>query len=190
MTEPGKTINDQQLNDLIEQNNFGDAAKGLIEKQKETWPTLSSSYNSLKFIKKKVILFDGFRFEIQFNPGRYNSSSAMVDEKSINDRQCFLCMENLPKEQKGIIINNYILLANPYPIFPEHFTISSLKHKDQRIKKNFEDMLMFSKILSKRYTIFYNGPLCGASAPDHLHFQAGSKYTMPLDNEYSFIKNK
>ena len=100
MTEPGKTINDQQVNDLIEQNNFGDAAKRLLERQKETWLTLSSGYNSLKFIKTKRIQFNGFTFIIQFNPARYNSSSAMVDEKSISDRQCFHCIENLPSEQE------------------------------------------------------------------------------------------
>jgi len=190
MTESGKTINDQQVNDLIKQKNFSDAAKRLIERQKETWLTLSSGYNSLNFIKSKIIQFDGFRFVVQFNPGRYFSTSAMVDEKSINGRKCFLCLENLPVKQEGIIVNDYILLANPFPIFPEHFTISNIKHKNQRIKNSFQDLLLFSKILSKYYTIFYNGPQCGASAPDHLHFQAGSKYIMPLDNEYNIIKSK
>jgi len=190
MTEPDKTINDRQVNDLIGQNNYGDAAKRLIERQKETWPAMSSGYNLLRAIKTKSIQFDGFRFDLQFNPGRYNSSSAMVDKKSINVRKCFLCRENLPKEQEGIIINNYILLANPFPIFPEHFTIASIKHKNQRIKNSFKDLLIFSKIFSKYYTVFYNGPKCGASAPDHLHFQAGSKNTMPLDNGYNFLKGK
>ena len=190
MTEPSKTINDRQVDYLIGQNNFSDAAKRLIDSQRETWPALSSGYNSLKEIKTKRIQFNGFRFIVQFNPGRYNSSSAKIDEKSINDRKCFLCQINLPQEQEGIIINDYILLANPFPIFPEHFTIASIRHKNQRIKNNFEDLLIFSKILSKYYTVFYNGPLCGASAPDHLHFQAGSKYTMPIDDEYELIKGK
>ena len=190
MTVPGKTINDQQVNDLIEQNNFSDAAKRMLERQKETWPILKSGYNSLNYIKTKRIQFDGFRFVVQFNPGRYISTSAKVDDKSINDRSCFLCLENLPKEQEGIMLNDYILLGNPYPIFPEHFTIANIKHKNQRIQNGFEDLLFFSKLLSKFYTVFYNGPRCGASAPDHLHFQAGSKYTMPLDDEYDSIKIK
>jgi hypothetical protein len=190
MIEPGKTINDRQVNDLIGQNNYSDAAKRLIERQKETWPAMSSGYNSLKSIKTKSIHFNSFKFIVQFNPGRYISTSAMVDEKSINNRKCFLCQVNLPKEQEGIIINDYILLANPFPIFPEHFTIANIKHKKQRIKNCFEDLLLFSKILSKYYTVFYNGPKCGASAPDHLHFQAGSKNTMPLDDGYDFLKSK
>src|ERR1035438_1564551 len=123
MTESGKAINDQQIKYLIEQNNFNDAAKRLLEQQKETWPILKSGYNSLNSVKTKRIQFDGFTFIVQFNPSRYNSSSAKVDEKSISDRQCFLCMEILPPEQEGIIIKDYILLANPFPIFPEHFTI-------------------------------------------------------------------
>jgi galactose-1-phosphate uridylyltransferase len=99
-------------------------------------------------------------------------------------------LKNLPEEQEGIIIKDYILLANPYPIFPEHLTISNLKHRDQSIKDSFGDLLFFSRILSEYYTIFYNGPQCGASAPDHLHFQAGSKNVMPLDSEFDFLKNK
>jgi ATP adenylyltransferase/5',5'''-P-1,P-4-tetraphosphate phosphorylase II len=190
MTKPGKTINDQPVNDLIEQNNFANAAKKLLERQKETWPILKSGYDSLSSIKTKRIKFDGFRFIIQFNPGRYISTSSKVDDKSINDRNCFLCQKNLQKEQEEIMLNDYILLGNPYPIFPEHFTIASIKHKNQRIHNSFKDLLFFSKLLSKYYTVFYNGPQCGASAPDHLHFQAGSKHTMPLDDEYDSIKIK
>lgn len=190
MADTEKTVNDYQINELIEKNNFSDAAKRLIEIQKETWETLSSGYRSLKFIKTKSIRYEGFRFDVQYNPQRYNSTSAIVDDKTISERVCFLCRKNLPKEQEGIIISNYILLANPFPIFPEHFTISNLQHKNQRIKDSFGDLLLFSKILSKHYTIFYNGPQCGASAPDHLHFQAGSKNTMPMDNEYNIIRNQ
>jgi hypothetical protein len=189
MTNPGKTT-DFQIKEFIAQNNFSYAAKRLIKLQKNNWKILSSNYNSLKHIKTKLIQFDRFSLIIQFNPGRYISSSATVDEKSIINRECFLCLENLPEVQDGIIIKDYILLANPYPIFPEHFTISNLKHRNQNIKDSFGDLLFFSRILSEYYTIFYNGPRCGASAPDHLHFQAGSKNVMPLDSEFVHLKNK
>ena len=190
MINPGKTISDRQINGLIEQNNYSEAAKRLIKSQRGTWKILSSNYNSIQHIRTKVIQFDSFSFVIQYNPGRYVSSSTLVDKQSIIDRKCFLCIENLPEEQEGIIIKNYILLANPYPIFPEHFTISNLIHRNQSIKDSFGDLLFFSRILSKSYTIFYNGPQCGASAPDHLHFQAGSKNVMPLDSEFFNLKNK
>jgi hypothetical protein len=190
MIEPGKTIKDRQVNDLIGQNNFGDAAKIFLERQKETWSTLKSGYKSLNSIKIKRIQFDDFNFDIQFNAGRIKSTSAKVDDNSINAMNCFLCIENLPKEQEGIIIKDYILLANPFPIFPGHFTIANTGHKNQRILNSFGDLLFFSKILAKYYSVFYNGPQCGASLPDHLHFQAGSKSIMPLDVDYNDIKIK
>ena len=120
--------------------------------------------------------------KVQFNPGRYISTSAKVDEKSINDRKCFLCPANLPEEQKGILYEEeYLILGNPFPIFPEHFTIPNINHVPQQIKNNFPLMLKLTKDLSKHYVVLYNGPKCGASAPDHFHFQAGTKNFMPIE---------
>jgi hypothetical protein len=185
-----KGILDKPIDDFIDQNNFSDAVKRLIEIQKTTWPALESGINSLKLIKTKSINFDGFSFEVQYNPGRYISSAALVDEISIKARKCFLCLENLPKEQEGIIVKNYILLANPFPIFQEHITISNLEHLDQRIEDSFEDFIFFIEKLSNHFSVFYNGPLCGASAPDHLHFQAGRKNSMPIESEIVTLKSK
>jgi hypothetical protein len=190
MFNSSKTINDNQINDSIKQNDYAVAVRKLINLQNETWPALASGYNSLKQIKTKSFLYDEFSINVQFNPGRYISSSALVDEKSIKERKCFLCLENLPVQQKGIIVNDYILLANPYPIFHEHITISNLKHKNQRIENSFGDLLYFSKILSKDFTVIYNGPLCGASAPDHLHFQAGNSSSLPINSEFENVRNK
>jgi ATP adenylyltransferase/5',5'''-P-1,P-4-tetraphosphate phosphorylase II len=190
MIETGKTIKDIPIQKFVENNDFSEAAKRLISLQKETWQLLSSGYNSLKLLKIKTKQFEGFDFVIQFNAGRYISTSAIVDDKEIANRKCFLCEKNLPLEQEGIIIKDYVLLANPYPIFPEHFTIANRTHKKQNIKNNFEDLLFFSKILSKYYTIFYNGPRCGASAPDHMHFQAGSKNVMPFDSDIDRLHNR
>ena len=97
----------------------------------------------------------------------------------------------MPEEQKGIIYKNeYIVLVNPFPIFPEHLTLSHIKHQPQRISDTFPFLLNFSKDLSKHYSVVYNGPKCGASAPDHLHFQAGTKSFMPLDDEFHLVKNE
>jgi hypothetical protein len=183
-------IKDPEVISLVEKGDYSNAAKKLIEKQKETWDTLAAGYESLKSIKTKTIQFKGFSFIIQFNPGRIISSSASTDEKSIKERRCFLCNENHPGEQKGILINNYILLVNPFPIFPEHFTIPSINHIDQRIKNSFGDLLYFSKLLSEYYSVFYNGSQCGASAPDHMHFQAGNKSALPFNAEYDIVKKK
>lgn len=163
--------------------------KNLLDSQIVDWELAKNNYKGLESVKVKDFSFDGFSIKIQFNPSRIISTSAKVDPKSIQERKCFLCKENLPKEQTGIDYKNeYIILVNPFPIFPEHFTIPKVDHKPQRIKENFEDILDLSKDLQDRYAVFYNGPKCGASAPDHMHFQAGIKNFMPVDYEFESIQ--
>ena len=182
---------DPKILDFIKENNYADAANILLAIQKISWKQLSEGYKSLNDIKLKNIQFDGYVIKVQFNPKRLVSSSAKVDTKSIKERRCFLCKENLPEEQKGILFENeYIILCNPFPIFPEHFTISYHQHVPQRIKNSFGSLLSLTKSLSKRYIVFYNGPECGASAPDHLHFQAATKNFMPIDYEFNQLKNR
>jgi hypothetical protein len=106
-------------------------------------------------------------------------------------RKCFLCTENLPPAQRGIPCDGeYLVLCNPFPIFPEHFTISSVRHTPQLIRDSFAALLQLTRDLGSRYTVFYNGPRCGASAPDHLHFQAGNRSHLPIDAEYDLVKEK
>jgi len=186
-----KFIQNSAIQELIAQNNFAEAAKQLLINQQQTWKQLRDGYESLKQIKTKKFQFDGFIMKLQFNPGRYISTSAKVDAKSINERKCFLCPTNLPEEQKGILCeNDYLILGNPFPIFPEHFTIPNINHIPQEIKNNFPLMLKLTKDLSKRYVVLYNGPKCGASAPDHFHFQAGTKNFMPIMDDFHQLKNE
>lgn len=189
---PGqRLLNNSSLNQFINSNDYAGAAKFLLEEQKQSWKKLADGYNSLKGIKGKKIQLDGFTIKCQFNPGRITSTSAKVDSKSISERKCFLCISNLPEEQKGIKYGSkFLILANPFPIFTEHFTIVHINHIPQEIYGWFGSMLSLSKDMSKHYTVIYNGPKCGASAPDHLHFQAGNKYFMPVDNEFHSIKNE
>lgn len=161
----------------------------LFEEQKKNWNLLSSNYEALKNVSVKTFDYNGFIIKLQHNPKRIISSSAKTDKKSISERKCFLCEENRPAVQKGIKIGNYSVLCNPYPIFPKHLIIIHKNHTKQKIFGNFEAMLDFSEIL-KDYTIFYNGPESGASAPDHLHFQAGNRNFMPLDYQYFDIIKK
>jgi len=173
------------------ENDWSPAAKLLLEEQKKNWSLLSNNYKSLSTIEVKEFEFNNFKLRVQFNPGRITSTSADVSETSIENRKCFLCKENLPPEQRGILYkNNFIILVNPFPIFPEHFTIAKTGHVPQEIINSFEDLLSLSKDLSKDYIVFYNGPKCGASAPDHLHFQAGNKFFMPIDFDYKNLKDK
>lgn len=186
-----KLIQNLTIEELIAQNNFVDAAKHLLEVQKKSWKQLCDGYESFKQIKTKTFQFDGFTMKLQFNPGRYISTSAKVDEKSINERKCFLCPANLPEDQKGILCEGeYLILGNPFPIFPEHFTIPNINHIPQQIKNNFPLMLKLTKDLSKRYVVLYNGPKCGASAPHHFHFQAGTKNFMPIMDDFHQLKNE
>lgn len=102
---------------------------------------------------------------------RKGSLSAKVDKESIDKRPCFLCHENRPAEQRVILWEDYEILANPYPLADYHFTIASVEHTPQRILGHIKDMARLARLMAGN-CVFYNGPLCGASAPDHLHFQA------------------
>jgi hypothetical protein len=184
-------FSNEVINSLEDKDDFGAAAGILLKQQQTKWDKIIEGYNSLKAVQTKYFEFDGFRINVQFNPNRIISSSATVDENSIKKRKCFLCIDNLFEDQKGLIYSHeYIILANPYPIFPEHFTVSNVNHFPQRINDIFHVLLSLSKSTSKYFTVFYNGPKCGASAPDHLHFQAGNKYFMPIDKDYPQLKKQ
>lgn len=165
--------------------NLSAAATALIEEQCGEWGTAGDNFAALRGVEVKNFEVKGFDFKIQFNPKRIQSSAAKVDAKSIQERQCFLCGENRPTVQRGIPFTaqsgvDYTILVNPFPIFTRHLTIPAIDHIDQRIAGRIEDMLSLSASLTD-YLVFYNGPKCGASAPDHFHFQAGNKGFLPLE---------
>lgn len=160
----------------------------LIQEQKSEWTLAQSNFEALSTVKSKDFSFDGFSIRVQFNPARIQSTAAKVDPKSIQERKCFLCSQNLPAVQRGLAYgNDYTILVNPFPIFPEHFTIPTNEHIDQLILDKYADMLDLAKSLDT-YSIFYNGPKCGASAPDHAHFQAGNQGFMPLEDDVNTLK--
>jgi ATP adenylyltransferase (5'',5''''''-P-1,P-4-tetraphosphate phosphorylase II) len=156
----------------------------LLQEQLNVWELARDNYEALKQVKVKELVLDNLKIKVQFNPARIASSSAKVDTKSIQERKCFLCEQNRPAIQKGIPFgDDYKILINPFPIFPKHLTIPSCKHVDQRIAGRLGDMLDLAYNIDE-YTIFYNGPKCGASAPDHVHFQAGNKGFLPIEKEW------
>jgi ATP adenylyltransferase/5',5'''-P-1,P-4-tetraphosphate phosphorylase II len=182
-------ISDSELAPFISQNDPASKARGLLLQQRGVWELLRTGYDSLRSVKTRVFEFDGFHIKVQFNPGRMTSTAAKVDPHSIRERKCFLCTENLPPAQRGIPCDGeYLVLCNPFPIFPEHFTIASLHHTPQVIRDSFGAFLHLTQDLGARYTVFYNGPKCGASAPDHLHFQAGNRSFLPIDAEFATAK--
>ena len=185
-----KIFSDFQIQSFISQNDYVSSADYLFDAQLKSWSLMKKNYDTLKNIQTKSFWFDRMKLNVQFNPERIKSTSADVAESSIANRTCFLCTENLPAKQKGILLrDDFLLLCNPYPIFPKHFTIAALDHKQQRISDYFGEFLELSELLSPRYTLIYNGPACGASAPDHLHFQAGTRQLIPIENDIQQMKN-
>lgn len=165
---------------------ISERSRELYISQIQEWPLAKMNYDSLQKVKSKTFRFGNISVIAQFNPARMQSSSAKTDIQSIRERKCFLCPVNLPVEQKSIPFGEkYQVLVNPFPIFPIHFTIPTLEHTDQLIYDRYDYMLDLAKDLDE-YVIFYNGPKCGASAPDHAHYQAGTKGSIPLEDD---IKN-
>nr|WP_320057320.1 DUF4922 domain-containing protein [uncultured Bacteroides sp.] len=165
-----------------------EAVEKLLSEQLQTWEMAKANYDALATVRVKELDVNGWLYKVQFNPARIVSSAAKVDSKSIQERKCFLCPANLPAVQKGLPFGgHYSILVNPFPIFPKHLTIPETEHVDQRIKVRFGDMLQLAKELEE-YILFYNGPKCGASAPDHAHFQAGSKGFLPIEKEWKHKK--
>jgi ATP adenylyltransferase/5',5'''-P-1,P-4-tetraphosphate phosphorylase II len=158
----------------------------LFDHQKENWPLLKENLEGLQCVQLKTFHFDGFTINVQFNPKRITSSAAKVDKKSIEERKCFLCAAHRPKEQKEVKKGKYDFLCNPFPIFNKHYTIAHIHHTPQEIGNSFPDLLDISKSVPN-LICFYNAPKCGASAPDHLHFQAGNRGFIPLENDYPEI---
>jgi hypothetical protein len=163
---------------------YSQSVSDLFTGQLSEWDLARENYRQLDNVKIRKIFFAEFEITVQFNPGRITSSAAKVDTRSIEARPCFLCEKNRPAEQRGIPYEqNYIILINPFPIFRRHLTIVSDTHIDQRIAGSFMTMLGLAQALPE-YVIFYNGPQCGASAPDHLHFQGGNKGFLPIEKDF------
>jgi hypothetical protein len=184
-------VSDDELAPFVGNSDLVSKARGLLQQQRGSWELLRTGYDSLQRVKTKVFELDGFQVKVQFNPVRMTSTLAKVDPHSIRQRQCFLCPDNLPPAQRGIPCEGeYLVLCNPFPIFPEHLTISSLHHRPQFVRDSVGAFLSLTRELGTRYAVLYNGPRCGASAPDHLHFQAGTRSCLPIDAEYDTVKER
>ncbi|MBP5366794.1 MAG: DUF4922 domain-containing protein [Bacteroidales bacterium] len=159
-----------------------------IGQQAAVWPLVAQNYNALKNIEIRRFDFDGFTIVAQHNPARITSSGANVDSKAIAERPCFLCSKNRPKEQIAIDWSGYEILVNPFPIFGRHLTIAKKEHVPQQLSQHacceyVADMFRLACELNGM-AVFYNGARCGASAPDHLHFQAGDASKWPVFNDF------
>lgn len=172
----------------MESESWNDKVETLFQHQLINWQLARDNYQQFNQVKKRTLIFNDFRVDLQYNPARERSTCADIHPATIEKRPCFLCAENLPAQQMGFLtMEKYLLLINPYPIFDRHLTIADISHKPQNIQGRITEMLSLARELSA-YTVFYNGPRCGASAPDHFHFQAVRKNSMPIDSEMEYLK--
>ena len=156
-----------------------------FERQLQTWADARQRYRDLLHAEFRQLQTDALTLGAQWNPARIASTGAKIDAKSISQRPCFLCAQNRPPQQMHHTVDGaYELLVNPFPIMPRHFTLPTLKHQPQRILPMYGEMLMLAERYAG-YTLLYNGPLCGASAPDHAHLQAICSGRLPIEQAWS-----
>ena len=167
-------------------NTLPELCSTLLRHQQSSWPQLLQGYSSFKAVMTREVLCNGYSVTVQFNPGRIISSEAKLDPRSISARKCFLCLGNLPAEQKGVLYGDeFLVLCNPAPILDSHLTLAHVGHIPQSIERFVGTFLDLARDLSPVFTVFYNGPKCGASAPDHMHFQASPTGLIPVEKEAS-----
>lgn len=161
-----------------------DIAK-FVQDQLSVWPLAAANFRAVKKALTHKLEINGLEITVQHNPERIRSSAAKTDKVSIQSRKCFLCKPNRPAEQRFLPFEGrkgrkYDILVNPYPIFPNHLVIARDTHVPQSIWHRMTDMTDLARHYPD-FTIFYNGPKCGASAPDHFHFQGCPRGLMPLE---------
>ena len=201
----------QQLNLLWQHQVTPEEIDDFFRKELQEWQEAAERYKALENVKTKNLPLPiqrrgerqsvsgqftpplegtGEAFVAQWNPARIVSTGASIDKKSISERPCFLCDNNRPKEQHKLMTEkHYQILVNPYPILPQHFTIPMRRHTPQSIYSSFGTLRRMAWNMP-RHIVFYNGPLCGASCPDHMHLQAGSRGVAPLERDWTMYENK
>ena len=177
----------KQLNAGKKEFMYNSSLQRFFNRQMEKWDEARQNFRNLQDVSTREICMGDNTFKLQYNPLRIVSSGAKVDKKSIAARKCFLCKTNRPENQISKMLDSkYEMLVNPFPILPKHFTIPAKRHQPQCIYNNYKEI---HKILDKfeDLFVFYNGPACGASAPDHLHFQAGTADVIPIHKGWQRI---
>ena len=155
-----------------------------FDRQLRLWPETRERYRELSHVETRELNVGTSTFEVQFNPARIRSTGATITKEAVAARPCFLCRKNRPQEQLTKVQDvDYELLVNPYPILPMHFTIPARRHHTQQIRGMYGEMIQLLNHYPE-LMVFYNGPLCGASAPDHAHLQAGTSGILPLQKEW------
>lgn len=159
-----------------------------VSGQLDAWALANSNYAALENVERKVFDIDKYKIVVQYNPTRKISTAANLSTQALAKRPCFLCSQNRPAEQISLPFYSkkgatYWVLVNPYPIFPHHLTIVNDEHQPQQLLGRIADMAELSELMPQMM-LFFNGAKCGASAPDHMHFQASDKNLWPLITDF------
>lgn len=154
-----------------------------------SWQQAAANYSALEGVAVRRFGFEGFEVMVQYNPARAASTGAKTDAGSIAARPCFLCRRNRPECQYSIVMGDFELLVNPFPIFMPHYTIAHREHTPQRLMPYAAALLGFAREL-EGMAVFYNGARCGASAPDHAHFQACPMGCLPVCGDYFRMRDR
>jgi hypothetical protein len=152
----------------------------LFAQQRQTWPAFRAGEASLNHMPTKTLTSGDDFIIVQLNAARRSSVLAKTDAQSITARACFLCPENMPPEERGVSFGDLVILPNPYPCLPMHATIAVREHVPQRIGRRIASFLHLAQVLGPDLAVTYNGPQCGASAPDHFHFQCVPVAGLPI----------
>jgi hypothetical protein len=154
--------------------------EALFAEQRVSWPALRDGEASLSRLQRKRLSLDHESIIVQLNPARSRSTLAQTDAKAVSARACFLCPENMPVEERGVAFEDLVVLPNPFPILPLHCTIAGREHRPQQIAGRLATFLRLAQAMGPTMAALYNGPRCGASAPDHFHFQAAAAEEIPI----------
>jgi hypothetical protein len=166
------------------ERNLAARANALLMQQQAAWSMLREAVAGFQQVEYKHFTIRGSEILAQFNPKRIVSTGAKVDAASIKARPCFLCPDNLPVEERGLAYgNNLVVLCNPFPVLPKHLVIAARPHTPQTLAGYYGALLELTRALGEEFFTLYNGPRCGASAPDHLHFQAAAAAWLPIWRE-------
>lgn len=158
---------------------LGERVNALFEQQRRTWPLLRDGEAALTHLQKRTLTADDGTIVVQMNPARRRSTQAKTDAAAVAQRPCFLCPQNMPAEERGVAFDDLVVMPNPFPILPGHCTIASREHEPQQFAPRVEQFLRLTQAIGPELAALYNGPRCGASAPDHLHFQAARADEIP-----------
>ncbi len=157
-----------------------------LDKQLKSWDEVRERFEDLQNVVQ-IKSFDtiGGEIAVQHNPARLVSTGAKIDAKHLKKRPCFLCDLHRPTIQVALPIEEfYQVLINPFPILPHHLTIPTRRHLPQEIDQHLSAFCRMTAALP-HFLCFYNGARCGASAPDHAHFQAGARGIVPLERNWA-----